>query len=598
MNDINLILKPLSDLFEYSFSVPSYQRGYRWGEQQVKDLLEDLFEFSKMDSNNGEFYCLQPLVVKKADDDKQYRVIDGQQRLTTLFILLTYLEPAVKTLFNEAKKYSISYETRCESYLENLCAEIVDKGKENIDYFHMYQAYETVRTWFADDSRNKGDFANLLMRKASTKNAKEKLVKFIWYEINDKNQNEEELFTRINMGKIPLTNAELIKAVILNSLNVQNEPELSYKRQSEIASEWDAMEYSLQRDDFWCFLGYEKKSSRIEIVFDVMAENYAVEHKEKLGTFSGNRSFDDYYDYHVFQVVIDFFDKDKKIDVIEGIWQEVKRIYSTLEYWFEDFELFHKIGYLRNIETNKLSINTLLKKSFGKSKTDFRAYINNQIIKSVKDVDNLNALNYESDKKKIRKILLLFNIVSIVGAKDSTQREASFRFQFDQYKDWDIEHVNSQTEKVMNKEDLAKWKEAVDRLPDNVFSKEKKEQSKYSELDVNKLNDSLKIVKEVNSVLDGESNTHQISNLALLNKDINRSYGNAPFVVKRQMIIDKDKEGAFIPMCTKNLFLKYYSKNPDHFISWSKTDGENYLDAITTTLENYLNQNSGEKNDN
>ena len=61
--DRNLIeLKSISDLQGMVFFIPSYQRGYRWTQQQVKDLLNDVNEFN--DDNNG-FYCIQPLVVKK-----------------------------------------------------------------------------------------------------------------------------------------------------------------------------------------------------------------------------------------------------------------------------------------------------------------------------------------------------------------------------------------------------------------------------------------------------------------------------------------------------------------------------------------------------
>ena len=73
-----------------NFIVPSYQRGYRWDEINVTDLLDDLLEFMQ-DGSSGKFYCLQPLVVKKIGTN-QYNVIDGQQRLTTIFIILKYLE--------------------------------------------------------------------------------------------------------------------------------------------------------------------------------------------------------------------------------------------------------------------------------------------------------------------------------------------------------------------------------------------------------------------------------------------------------------------------------------------------------------------------
>lgn len=70
------------------FYVPNYQRGYRWKESQVQQLLNDIKEFDYEKNNEKKFYCLQPLVVTE-DKENGWVVIDGQQRLTTLFIILT-----------------------------------------------------------------------------------------------------------------------------------------------------------------------------------------------------------------------------------------------------------------------------------------------------------------------------------------------------------------------------------------------------------------------------------------------------------------------------------------------------------------------------
>ena len=103
-NKINLYT--VSEILGKNFFIPSYQRGYRWEEQQVTDLLNDIYSFAiKKNKSDKEFYCLQPIVVRKCseniinlnelisplDNNIWYEVIDGQQRLTTIRILLTYL---------------------------------------------------------------------------------------------------------------------------------------------------------------------------------------------------------------------------------------------------------------------------------------------------------------------------------------------------------------------------------------------------------------------------------------------------------------------------------------------------------------------------
>ena len=104
MAENKIELKSVSEILGMKFFIPSYQRGYRWTEQQVKDLLNDVNEFipeKVKDSNEETWYCLQPLVVRKMDEndsrlgkesDKKdwFEVIDGQQRLTTIFLIIHY----------------------------------------------------------------------------------------------------------------------------------------------------------------------------------------------------------------------------------------------------------------------------------------------------------------------------------------------------------------------------------------------------------------------------------------------------------------------------------------------------------------------------
>ena len=80
MADITLETRLVKDI-KGTFVVPSYQRGYRWGRDEVTRLLDDIYE------NLGKNYCLQPVVVARRGDGS-YELIDGQQRLTTLMLLL------------------------------------------------------------------------------------------------------------------------------------------------------------------------------------------------------------------------------------------------------------------------------------------------------------------------------------------------------------------------------------------------------------------------------------------------------------------------------------------------------------------------------
>ena len=95
MSKLTVDQKSVKGLFQDSkacFLIPDYQRPYAWGEVECKTLWEDLFVFSFPNDNCDQFneddeYFLGPIVTFK-NDDKKLEIIDGQQRLTTLMLLL------------------------------------------------------------------------------------------------------------------------------------------------------------------------------------------------------------------------------------------------------------------------------------------------------------------------------------------------------------------------------------------------------------------------------------------------------------------------------------------------------------------------------
>jgi len=603
-----LVLKSVNQLFEYSFFIPAYQRGYRWTETQVKQLLEDIWRFAKNPPKyeQGEekpFYCLQPIVVKKNMDNK-YEIIDGQQRLTTLFLVLRKL----KNLIEASKKNfaGITYETRTDSwdFLQNVENRTENDAKQNVDYWHIWQAYQTILKWFQDKADNSGDATPSASIAPSVLND----TKVIWYEINEDETNDSiDIFTRLNIGKIPLTNAELIKALFLQKGNFAEEK--ATLKQIQIASEWDTIEKTLQDDAFWLFI-YNLENplqydNRIEYIFDLM---------------KGRTKESEYY--HTFNEFLDDFSKNKKDDKpdIDKIWLKIKKYFLTFEEWFKDDELFHYIGYLiacinkdknetKHIENIIETINSLKEKSLKITKKKFKEYLKRKIKLNFK----IDELNYQEnkDKDKIRKTLLLFNIQTVLETQKS-----DMRFPFHKYKseEWDIEHVRSQNDK----EDTDKIKGEPEEWVNDIFDFFVGSNEETKICDFVSKSDVKEDIKEIcNALLDyrkktdknqkrekfdsaynlvqtyfGESNVpdniNSISNLALLDATTNRSYGNAFFPIKRKRIIKNDKNGIFVPICTKNLFLKYYSKKLGEVMYWNSDDADDYLKAIEETLKEFL----------
>ncbi len=143
--------------------------------------------------------------------------------------------------------YSLHYETREDSW-EFLQAIDLEQKNQNIDYFHICSAHEAIAEWFGEQD---GTYKLKFLQTLLSDDEAGKNVKVIWYCIREQ-IDPVDVFTRLNIGKIPLTNAELVKALFLRSRNF-NENEITLQ-QLKIAQEWDSIEKALQADDFWYFI--------------------------------------------------------------------------------------------------------------------------------------------------------------------------------------------------------------------------------------------------------------------------------------------------------------------------------------------------------
>jgi len=553
-----LELKTINELQEFKFFIPSYQRGYRWTIKEVEELLNDISDFTpRLVGNTDEktWYCLQPIVIKQREDSL-FEVIDGQQRLTTIYLILHYLNQD----FIEAKRdklFELNYETRenSKSFLQNPNGQ---KNKnDNVDFFYIADAYEKISKWFDNKGNNfdKGDFRSKFKFNS----------KVIWYQSYE--EDPIAIFTRINIGKIPLTNAELIKALFLNSSNFEKGDSKKMKqKQFEIATEWDNIEHALQNDRLWYFINKNKTATnRIEFIFDLM-----------------NNQKDANDEYSTFRFFSQKF-RNKTQEIIEKNWAEVKQHYQRFNEWFHERDLYHKIGYLLCVDADK--IENLCEKSRNLTKKEFRKYLDDTIKENLKNV-SLDDLQYGDEK--VKNVLLLYNIITMLN---SEKDHSYFPFEIYKNENWDIEHITSVKDTIPDKNRKQWLEDAIsfidDTKPDaqdiiaraQVWNGEDGEQFKS-------LFES--IVSHFNSELKDED-INDISNLTLLDSETNRGYKNAVFPFKRKTIIKRDKEGIFIPICTKNVFLKYFSEYPPKISFWTQTDRENYEKDLENILKNYLN---------
>ena len=645
----------VAELLGMNFFIPGYQRGYRWTEQQVKDLLNDINEF---EPENNSWYCLQPLVVKRLKEDTfkrikeeaasleevknllkgRWEVIDGQQRLTTIYLILAYL--------GETYKYTIEYETRegSEGFLKDISKKIEDEAKGNIDFFYMHKAYKTIKKFFK--KADKEQFEKKLLNN----------VKFIWYEI-DEGENPVTVFTRLNMGKIPLTNAELIKALFLNRSNFgagEEKNETLWLRQQEMASEWDTIEYTLQNDEFWLFLNQpgDKRPTRIDFIFDLICKQNALDPEDKkdlkkdIGTD----------EYRTFRYFYNYF-KTENAD-IGFCWKTVKKCFQIFQEWYNDLELYHYVGYLieqgetldslvkiwenrddktKDSVTNETVLTDKENKQYDKppiTKDKFKSDVKEKIkdkLKDCFDLDKQYEIEKNSKKTQCRPLLLLHNLQTVINQNKQMENSkygmaTFYKFPFHLFKleKWDVEHIDSNTENDLS--DIKEQKEwlkcVLVMFPEETEDKNKDhreeiktfikeiENSKNNEGTVNTGNEETgfedlknKIISQVDSqnrLSDVEKN--MVWNFTLLDSHTNRSYGNSIFPVKRRVIIGKDQgiryeldeklkveettgNIAFVPPVTKNIFLKYYNPNVNNLQTWTKEDAKAYKENILKMLE-------------
>ena len=571
------------------FLVQHYQRDYRWQRANVLDLLYDISDFIHSDKKS---YSLQPLVVYHSEKDNTYHVVDGQQRLTTISILLGYLGE---------KQIDIKYESRKEQ--QNRYVE----GNINIDQHLVNQAYLTIQTWFEQRSEEKDLFVKLLKDKLDKK------VNFIWYCTTD---NEVATFIRLNKDKISLTNAELAKAMLLKRGNFTED---SVLMQKNIATEWNKIENTLNDDAFWCFIRpiEDNRDTRIDFLFEIIKDKNML-HFTPTDEIGNDR-------FSTFRYFYDYF-KEKKASAFDSIWNEIRQLYNIFMHWYNEIEMYHYIGFL--IIDNSNCILNLLDEWMKSDMTipDFKKHLKSEINKVIEksgcnDLSKQYKYNEEraSDKTKCKPILLLFNIQRIIiinrnmNQRTDTQLFNKFPFYLYKSENWDVEHIASNTDNDLTQPSEQKeWLKTF--LLDSSISDDNKNRIKcflgleesgdFEDIRQKLEEEQQQVLHKEEHLNDAEKN--QIWNFCLLDEHTNRSYGNSVFPVKRRIIMGKEmgKEYilnddleediksnvvAYVPLCTKDVFVKAYTANSTTNREWSKTDAKAYKKEIFECLNKEFN---------
>lgn len=593
-NVASLTPKKVSEL-RSSFFIPDYQRGYRWGRHNVRQLLNDIRD------SKGVYY-LQPVVVclhsHRDEDRKEYDfdVIDGQQRLTTLLIIYKGLESIYYMMesnpmgFNILSKdqvecrFTLSYQTRndSEEFLSSIKDKTLNEARGFADYLYMYHAYQEVYSWFLE---NKSYIAHI------AKSLKERVF-LIWYEVEADEDKARQIFENLNIGKIRLTNAELIKAIFLSQTNSR----ISDQEQNVIGQQWDEIERRLHDKVLWSFLtkkSEEQYATRIELLFDMVSKK---KDKER----------DEYYTFL-------YFDKLLKGKNQKEEWEKIYIQYLKLLDWFDDNEYYHKIGYLVSVGPSD-TLQKLYAESMDGEMTNssFKASLDKKIKDSLSFKKmRIEHLSYNEDYSDVSKLLTLFNVITTYNLNDETQKYP-FYLHNTVKGGWSIEHIHAQQSEPINdieprknwvrlhcsslqrylsvrkaedasKEEIAKIEALSTRMNDYLEKENIQTQNNFNSI-------SKTYSEVVVSKLDVEYKD-LLGNLALLGKDDNSVLNNSTFDVKREIITKELTAISYIPICTQHVFLKKYTPSDrNDLFFWGDDDRVEYVKEIKKVLCNYLPQ--------
>ena len=590
-------MKAFKDLLEFTFVIPSQQRGYKWTSKNVEELLKDLWEFSKPETKN--IYCLQPIAVVK-NGECEYEVLDGQQRLTTLFLLYKYL--------TQNNAYTLNFErdsNECDKSRWKFLNDIDKEEKfddSQIDRSYITRAYETIKKFFESFEKNqpslfadseKKDIKQLLDASRSQKSVQS--VQVIWYETPK--EKAHETFRNLNSGKISLTNTDLIKALLLNRVNG-----LPANQHETVARQFEEMEQTLKLDHFWHMLSSEVPKyphTRMDLLFNVVAN---VEEKEVQIDYRTSFRW--------------FAEEDEKLS-LEQKWQQVRHTFLRLYDMYMDMYSYHYIGFLTYYKTGDSikRLHELISDNEKMDKNEFIEKLRGDIKKAINPNDQKQIEDYsytDSSRKELRELFLLHNIETLLQRYQTLKNSEQYKLQheYEQFpfellykQSWDIEHIASQTtNELKNEKDREDWLKSVEAdypsyFNDNENTSEKTKDKK----DFDKLYEEIiNYIKKENQDYIEEDNKNNIGNLVLLDKHTNRSFHNSLFPRKRRIVImadglasENDKEQnvvrQFIPICTKQCFTKAYNKKSNVKLGeWSKDDADAYLNDIKEKLNKYF----------
>jgi len=562
------------------YNIPLYQRGYKWTPREVKKLLNDIKAFNPIEDK---FYCLQNITI--VPNKNVFNVVDGQQRLTTLTLLLSYLGFS-DLVSNKLKFPDNSIRTETNHFLNNIINQENDVSEtswdnfivNNPDYdhqdiFHLFHAYKSINEWFLENETNLSieEFSNKL-----TNN-----VKLIVNKIDSKSD-EEEIFGNLNSKRIPLDGADLFRAILITRVALEeNRKDANIKDIIQLNEKRVKIGWEFDNINNWWSQGNIKNYFQrfISIKSEVTSSD--------LKLFDTSK--------HPINLLLFLFaesenEKQLTLELIENynssaivLYKKILKLHNTLIDWFEDREIYHYLGFLfANTKTSFKAIWDKWEQS--ENRIDFikslKYDIKKVIYKNDKEIDFTNDTIdwFHEENTLLVQVLILLDVISSLDETQPFMHPLYFTKTSN-----DIEHIFPQ-----NPKDVAEKKEFIEFLntinENDMFNlsdfEKKKDETKYMEKAESFIQKHIKSIK-----------TNSIGNLVLLYFSLNRSIGRISYTRKRSRVIDFFNKGNYIQPHTFRVFVRYFNNsemNTRELEHWTNIDIEANAKAIDNKIKNFF----------
>ena len=319
------------------------------------------------------------------------------------------------------------YETRPDSarFLNEVTLdERAESPRRNIDFHHMSSVYAAIHEWCANNDEKVGELAAALQDD----------VRLLWFEVPT-TVSAEAMFRRLNSGRIPLTDAELLKARFISALGSDTQAAESF------AAQWDTFERDLGDDELWAFLGGgDPSASRIQLLLDTLADVQAPPPIPRPA-------------FRTFHVLEDALSTQGV--GAEAAWDWVVSLHSRIRGWFSDPDMYHWVGYLT--ATRQIALGELEAWARSMTAQEFRTALVKAISATIPATwEKLLQLSYENphQRAELQRALLLMSV-------ETVRKPSRERFPFSEHqvghKPWSLEHVHAQHSKSIEKKHQEQW---------------------------------------------------------------------------------------------------------------------------------------------